>query len=422
MGHERCNDRVSRKRNSSPPSSCDGIRLPLYKGPFQNNGASPWYLELPVGTPKEGTTPQRLKFSLDTGSNFVWVTSTLCGAQGCQHYGDKQFNYDDSSSFHWCSQQTIPVDFGPWGTMQVETGQDVLALDQQTATTSEIYLAEAYNGDQFAELDWDGGIGVPSSYSTELHATSRTFIRGIRRSLTQGANEKCADADFAFFQNLMNQGRVSPDQPFLAFDTDPQTKTGTVALGALDSAYQDSLEYLYLPFTVYPTITYVWASALKSLRVGEKTLATDMYFCLDTGSSQFKGDVGVMQEAFALTDGKQSNPLVTIELAQQGDDKPGTLVIPAEVYKVEIEAGDKSGQIISQFEPMAGVDKLILAGSVLLDYLYTVYEYEVASDADGRYRLTAKGMWLFNKKNGLKIIQNTQSQPARIFAGVAEGD
>ena len=38
-----------------------GIRLSLLRGPFQNNGASPWYAEINLGTPE-----QLLKFSFDT--------------------------------------------------------------------------------------------------------------------------------------------------------------------------------------------------------------------------------------------------------------------------------------------------------------------------------------------------------------------
>src|SRR5690242_6978393 len=73
-----------------------GLEFPLVRGPFQNNGATPWYTELSIGTP-----PQVLKIALDTGSDFVWVTSTLCDPSGCVHYGGDRFDYNISSSFSW---------------------------------------------------------------------------------------------------------------------------------------------------------------------------------------------------------------------------------------------------------------------------------------------------------------------------------
>ena len=63
---------------------------------------------------------------------------------------------------------------------------------------------------------------------------------------------------------------------------------------------------------------------------------------------------------------------------------------------------------------LEGLEGLVLVGSVLMDHLYTVYEYEVTPSADG-YALSPVGMWIFNKRGGYPIIQGRQDRPARIF-------
>lgn len=87
---------------------CSGFTLPLQKGPFQNNGATPWYCEIGIGSPE-----QKLKMCFDTGSNFNWVTSSLCAEDGCKHYANARFNPTLSSTFEWISQDAQPVRFGP---------------------------------------------------------------------------------------------------------------------------------------------------------------------------------------------------------------------------------------------------------------------------------------------------------------------
>lgn len=108
-----------------------GITLAMQRGPYQNNGATPWYSTLLVGTPG-----QPLKLSLDTGTNITWVTSSLCAADRCQHYSAGRFDYQASSSFTFTDCLQRPYSFGPWGTMQVESGTDVLHINQTTLPPS----------------------------------------------------------------------------------------------------------------------------------------------------------------------------------------------------------------------------------------------------------------------------------------------
>jgi hypothetical protein len=356
-----------------------------------------------------------MKFSFDTGSNFNWVTSALCGKEGCIHYGEKQFDFSRSDTFRWVNQESITVDFGPWGEMQVETGHDSVILSDKVSSAeipSDIYLSQAYTGTQFAELDWDGGIGLPSySYQPVSDNIQLKAYRG---------NHNEPQADFHFMRSLLQQGVISADTPYVSFVTDPETKQGKAAFGQLNPDYADSREYLFLPWDRYAaneavaSLYYIWTTPLASMSIGEHNLcqakdAQPYWFCLDSGSSQFKGDPDAMFNAYqrAALLGED----VTIHTPQNSHSGEGTLVIPASLYNVKIEAGEFEGKQVPQFEPMQGLDDLVLVGSVLMDSLYTVYEYRVNADS----RLEPVGMWVFNKKGGPKVIQTTQQTTAAIF-------
>ncbi|MCW4629867.1 MULTISPECIES: pepsin-like aspartic protease [Marinomonas] len=393
-----------------------GLSISLDRGPFQNNGASPWYAYVGVGT-----SAQALKFSFDTGSNFMWVTSSLCKADTCHHYGDQQFVYQLSSSFSWVDQQTMAVDFGPWGSMAVKTGKDILTLTPDAlgqidsgpiSLTSDLYLAQAYQGVQFYELDWDGGIGIPSTTEVSDAPFAAFAYRGIE---TQQASEPTS---FHFFQSLVEQGIVSTECPYVAFLTDMDEGHGQVEFGHLNQDYRYSREYLFLPWDKY-SVPYLWTSKITSLALGEtqiiapeSTTNPPYFLALDSGSSQFKGDFDVMTRLYNLASHTKDN--LIIEIGQTDLGEVGKLVVTSEMYDVLIEAGQQKGKVVTQFQPMEGADYIALVGSVLMDYLYTVYEFNVV-EAAGNVSLLPVGMWVFNKSTGPKVITTTQSKPARIF-------
>lgn len=393
-----------------------GLSISLDRGPFQNNGASPWYAYVGVGT-----SAQALKFSFDTGSNFMWVTSSLCKADTCHHYGDQQFVYQLSSSFSWVDQQTIAVDFGPWGSMAVKTGKDILTLTPDAlgqidsgpiSLTSDLYLAQAYEGVQFYELDWDGGIGIPSTTEVSDAPFAAFSYRGIA---TQQTSEPTS---FHFFQSLVEQGVVSAKCPYVAFLTDMDEGHGQVEFGQLNQDYRNSREYVFLPWDKY-SVPYLWTSKITSLALGEtqiiapeSTTNPPYFLALDSGSSQFKGDFDVMTRLYNLASHTKDN--LIIEIGQTDLGEVGKLVVTSEMYDVLIEAGQQKGKVVTQFQPMEGADYIALVGSVLMDYLYTVYEFNVV-EAAGNVSLLPVGMWVFNKSTGPKVITTTQSKPARIF-------
>jgi len=357
------------------------LSVPLVVGPYQNNGATTWFANVNIGQPG-----QPLKIALDTGSNFIWTTSSLCPSGCCKHYGNGFFNYAKSSSFKWVNEKPILVDFGPWGSMVVETGQDNFAITGNTSVQLDAFLASMYCGEQFAELDWDGGLGIPSG-------------------------SEYVDQGVSFFvEELMNSGKIDPAYPYISFSMDPASGKGNVLFGSIDESAIDPTSAVFLPwspYTAFPDVAYIWTTALNSYQVGSKVVATNVLFCLDSGSSQFKGDNNIMNTTLSLL-GPNPTENVTLTLGVTMDWNPATIVVPPSIYMVEIQEGPGKGQTLPQFNPL-GLNDLVLVGSVLMQNIYTSYVYDVTKTVENGYRLAPVGMIIFNKKNGPKLIQTTNN-------------
>lgn len=367
-----------------------GMSLTLTSGPLQNNGSTTWYAEVPFGTPG-----QPMKIAFDTGSNFLWVSSTLCQENGnaCKHYGNGFFNYNTSTTFSWVDQTRQSVGFGPWGTMTVETGRDLLNIGGASNATV-FYMSEEYAGVQYEQLDWDGGLGVVSG------------SQYIKEGMSNPIND------------LYNCGALDPIFPFISFDCDEAIKTGTLLLGGYDLSRYEPNEFVYMPwisYEPYPPVNYMWNGAVGTIAVGGQVVATNKYFCLDSGSSRFKGDPPILNAILDLV--KASGYTAPLELTFPG----GTLVVPASVYMKLIEAGPDKGQVLPQFEPMDGLDDQLLVGSVLMDQLYTIFQYTITGQP-GDYIMEPEGMWMFNKKGGPKIVATAQDAPADLQKAARQGD
>ncbi|MCH8686532.1 pepsin-like aspartic protease [Pedomonas mirosovicensis] len=354
-----------------------GVIFPMQRGPFQNNGASPWYTETSLGTP-----PQRLKFAMDTGTNIVWSTSSLCSPTSCQHYSGGRFIWEKSSSYRFVDCIQVPFSFGPWGTMQVETGSDVMAIPGQTSLPLTFYLSADYSGSQFAQIDWDGGIGIPSGSPYAQGGT--TFI----------------------VEALMNNGMISPLYPYVSFNWNRASSTGSCQIGGFDSSQYIPSEGIYMPWTPYTAfegVEYIWSTPLDSYAVGGKVIAQNVQFCLDSGSSQFKGDNDIMNQTLQLIQ-QLGQPDVTLGIGG------GQIVVPPALYNITIQAGPDQGKTIPQFKPL-GLTNLVLVGSILMEYCYTIFTYRVVQCSPGVYSLAPVGMYAFNKVNGPKIITQPSAIP-----------
>jgi saccharopepsin len=365
-----------------------GLGIDLARAPYQNNGATPWYATLALGT-----AGQPLKFALDTGSDFIWVTSTLCDLPGdsCEHYGGQQFDFEASSTFDWIDKSDQTVDFGPWGSMTVSTGRDHLALPGAPSTATTLYLSKDYQGSQFEQLDWDGGIGFP-------------------------AGSAYAKPGISFLMaDLMNAGAIAEDFPYLSFETDYATRTGRCQIGGFDPDRIDPYGYLFLPWQAYttlPGVEYIWSTPLSNYEVGGQSIAQNVSFALDSGSSQFKGDDDIMKSTLRIIGSTVPKPDVTLTLGRNEFGGSGQIVVPPSIYEVAIEAGPQAGQTLPQFNPL-GIPKLVLVGSVLMDQLYTVYEYAAQTTPAG-FQLSPVGIWLFNRLDGPALIARGR-EPAALL-------
>lgn len=366
------------------PAFPTGFSVPLALGPYQNNGATPWFANLGLGSPA-----QPLKIALDTGTNLLWITSSLCPSGGCQHYGNCQFNYGASSSFQWVSQTPQTVSFGPWGSMSVEIGHDNYMLPNGPVPGCAFYLAANYSGEQFAQLDWDGGIGIPS-----------------------GSDFVSPDVT-NFVAELMNQGLIDPANPYISFCTNPASGEGSVLCGGYDPTAYDPDSGIYLPWTAYtefPGVKYIWTTGLNNFSVGGTVVATNVQFCLDSGSSQFKGDNNIMNTTLGLV--SPSGPPVTMQLGQAGSGGLGAITVPPSIYNVNIQAGPQQGQTLPQFNPL-GLTNLVLVGSVLMDQLYTIYTYDVTETPAG-YHLAPVGIYIFNRLGGANPITSLSAKKIQL--------
>jgi len=349
-----------------------GLVFPLVRGPFQNNGATPWYSEMGLGT-----LPQQLKIAFDTGSNFNWVTSRLCAPGSCQHYGGGVFDFNKSSTFTMLDEIAKEVSFGPWGSMWVGRGEDYFDGLPGVPPTR-IYLAQEYHGPQFEQLDWDGGIGLPCGRDLDPYVSF-------------------------FVADLMNHGLIDWQQPYLSFSTDPVTHPGTCRIGGVDPGAFDPSTAIIMDWAAYqdlPGVEYIWSTPLGSYTVGDLTFATgpNARFALDSGSSQFKGDPMLMGSTLWIIANDPGRDVI-LQVGQTAAGQPGQIIVPPSVYNVEIEAGPDEGILIPQFYPMAGLDNLVLVGSVLMDQFYTVFEYQVDQPPPNCV-LSPRRMYLYEKTGG----------------------
>ena len=174
-----------------------------------------------------------------------------------------------------------------------------------------------------------------------------------------------------------------------------QTATGDALFGGKDPSRYDSNTVNKLPLTSVADDLNLWTVELKQLhRNSVPLLDRPVNLALDTGSSRFKGSPilieYLIEQITTKPDGEklpskfsdpsliQEFPFLTLEI------KGHRYTLRPEDYIWKIE---NSGLFSLQFHPLdVGDENTILVGSVFLDHVYSVFQYEAASAVPYNYK------------------------------------
>ena len=329
-------------------SSGSLVRFPLQRGNLTYDGATPWIATMLLGTP-----PQAMQMMIDTGTLNTWVTGTACTTDACMAH--RRFNPDASSSWRASGNPPKVVDFGPWGTMTVVEGNDQARLEATAAGPGldiHLELATNYQGAQFQQLDCDGGLAVPS-----VHDEQAT----------------------ALLEALFQQGIIS--RRIAAFDLDPGFGAGTCLMGGGDPSRYDPATANVMPLAPpVQGLEYLWCVPLEGLVCDQQTLLEGFPFCLDTGSSCFKGSESTIDALRAAITGQGQRPDVLQDAKQLADFPDLFLRLGGQVYKMAPK--DYFLQLeptvwVLGFQTLKGLpDRFLLVGSMFLEQVYSLFDYD----------------------------------------------
>lgn len=334
-----------------PTTETSHVRFDLLRGAVGDNGATPWTAESGLGTPA-----QRLRYMLDTGTMNTWITSAACATDACAAH--QRFDPDRSTTYRSGGEAPKNVSFGPWGTMTVELGADVMVLSGDSGvasaslTTRErlwIYLATHYSGSQFAQLDCDGGLAIPAV--------------------------DCARPT-ALLQQLYREAHIAA--PLASFYFDARRGVGQCLMGAVDPGRYDPATLNPLPLQpLTGELDYLWNVPLASLTCGSAEVTRDAALVLDTGSSRFKGGKAIIERFLnAVTD--NGHLPTTVSDASQLDQYPEiSLTLGRQTYRLTprqyfLQVAASRWELgVHHLEGLP--DEMLLVGSVFLDTVYSVF-------------------------------------------------
>ncbi len=83
-------------------------------------------------------------------------------------------------------------------------------------------------------------------------------------------------------------------------------------------------------------------------------------------------------------------PDIELTLGTNFSGQQGRIVVPPSVYEVRIEAGPDKGKVIPQFKGL-GMPEFVLVGSLLMDQLYCIFEYDVTETNERTERDERRG-------------------------------
>ncbi|TAF75258.1 MAG: hypothetical protein EAZ53_06465 [Bacteroidetes bacterium] len=338
----------------------DVVLFSLQKGILTENGATPWFASVGIGTPS-----QFLKLMIDTGTDNTWVTSSQCTTQACLAHDT--FNAANSSTFNTLDPNPKIKSFGPWGNMTVIEGQDYFSLTQiQSSQKKEgIITSEAmnfenainYDGPQFLELDCDGGIAIPSPFWEATPNTESLMLQ------------------------LLKDGKI--DYAIASFWYNSSNGVGECLFGAVDYSKFDyqTLRFFTLQEITVTGLGYLWALKLNAFMVNNVAVQAGITsFVLDTGSSIFKAN---QQMIDALLNAVTLNGQLPISISDpnlMANYPTITLNLCNNYYNLTpqqyfIQLSTTSWTI--GIQTLDGMPQgMLLVGSVFLETVYSIFDYE----------------------------------------------
>ncbi len=355
------------------------VAFRLTRGDLSDNGATPWTASLGLGTP-----PQPLRFMLDTGTTNTWITDACCASEACQCHA--AFDPQKSHTFRPDCRAPESVSFGPWGSMGVVLGNDVCHLEHRDGgqrrlrpldEAMSLYLAVSYSGPQFAELDCDGGLAIPSI--------------------------PCEQPS-ALLPQLKRQGLI--DYAIASFWGDAERGEGACLMGAVDSARFDPASLNVMPLRpLGGSLDYLWSVPLDGIACAGQTIGAGISFVLDTGSSRFKGGPNTTAALCNAVTDNGARPSVVSDAAALADYPDMLITLGGVAYPLTpqdyfMQLPDGRWELgIHHLEGLP--DDLLVVGSVFLDTVYSIFYYEtgvVGERAVGLAtpcfpRLSVSGVW-----------------------------
>jgi hypothetical protein len=359
-----------------------GYVFPLAKGPLMDNGATPWYATLYLGNPR-----QKMTVMMDTGTTNFWVTSFLCNTQACS---TKKYKYDPvvSTTYKTVAGATWQNnDLGAWGEFESLAGKDYVIFNDAGNGDTHLWmkflsaiLLDAPGSTNWHDLDMCGGVGFPVIFDAPDDPNKPESMLPV----------------------MLNQGLIT--SKVVSFSTNGDT--GKCGVGVADPRGYDLKTRNELPLTSVAENLNLWTVELEQIfRNSAPLLEKPVNFALDTGSSRFKGSPTLIEylidQITKKPDGQrlpttfsepallEEFPVLTFEI--NGQD----YVLQPEDYIWKIE---KIGLYSLQFHPLElGDDNTILVGSVFLDHVYSVFEYE--NDREVSYGIKGSKVILYNAKN-----------------------
>lgn len=355
--------------------------IPLKTGLAKNNGATPWYAELSIGS---GDQDQLFKLIMDTGTGSTWITSDACTTVACRHH--RRYNPELSVSHRWIDLVERQSELGPWGAFSFVVGEDQWNF---MAGKSLMY-------DNLEE------IAVPRMQF--LEATNLIDGKNPDGSLNTNWDDLVQDGSLAFpstntngpstqILDLLVENKLI-DQKIMSYWTSQQSNKGEVILGGVNNT-----KFISGTMHYFPVVRNVaeadqsevpWTIELVELRVGEQTVKlpdTTAVLALDTGSSRFKGDPVIIGNIINLVTGNGSRH-GTIGLPGKPEDYPDFTMVLRDQSGEQIEYIMTASEYFQPFPDslrlafhplyptrISSTANMLLAGSVFLDHYYIVFDY-----------------------------------------------